>query len=824
MTEMNAISMPENGGERILTEEPTVLVCAGEGGIEMGKEVRRLAAREGVADRVKTIAINTGSGKFAGLDPEVAKINLKTPDRRFHGHDKEVRHYLDAGVTIEGGRGSDRDRPVGRYHFDNPEYVTDKIESTLRTTITEFVKRFENDPDVNGVDAVNVFQLVGAGGGTGSGITPLLTGCLDGLLDELNDEVHPGFEQWLITSLASEARSDSDVKWHYVGNSLALLDELRALTGYDGDVSYPIRIPVYSASDGANDVPSAYVVDDNPFSGVFLLRYDQDKANDDEYRAGATRTAARTVLEWMRKGERGVPDIENEVNDLDHTFYEVRGATFETPAQYVEELLEANEELEAARERETERTGEQADLRAAIEAIKVVLDARSVVTATELVSPDTDAGEDQRCAPSHVRSAFDRAQQIAGNISPSNVRMEDVEAKRRDYSERLGQAFHDRIDDETVEEAVFMAAMLKQTESALVDHRFNAVVTEFVTANEDRITEFDPAFDPGADPKDQYLQTIKPLLNDRIDDFTAEVDSFGLTDRISDRESYKRATRKLENTKKTLQTMQGALSERDRLAQLIEDLESSLGDALADLEAEYERLESRHAEAASEHTRASQEREAAADTVDRVLRKLQEGPLGRFVSIPVAGGTELTADLFEDKSAGEGRAPGIAKLIDSGVVDRGDVVDRIRQTLRDHEETVIGPTLETRGAKRTHIRGSVRVFCTEGLEELVWAESPSGTAPSSLADNEFPGGSSVVRSEDPHRIGLLAVYGGLDLDNFDHGALRESLSRGRPEWNGEAVPLEDCYAYPELLPPEHPMSMQSQIEQVDVESWGDLDD
>lgn len=823
MTETNAISMPENGAEQVLTEEPTVLVCAGEGGIEMGKEVRELAAREGVADRVKTIAINTGSGKFTGLAPEVAKINLKTPDRRFHEHDKEVRHYLDAGLTIEGGRGSDRDRPVGRYHFDNPEYVTDKIESTLRTTITGFVERFENDPDVDGIDAVNVFQLVGAGGGTGSGITPLLTGCLDELLDELNDEVHPGFEQWLITSLASEARSDSNVQWHYVGNSLALLDELRALTGYDGDVTYPIRIPVYSASDGANDVPSAYEIDDNPFSGVFLLRYDQDKADTEAYRDGATRTAARTVLEWMRKGERGVPDIENEVNDLDHTFYEIRGATFETPAQYVEELLDANEELEAAQTRETRRTSEQADLRAAIEAADIVLDSRSIVDGKELVSPDTDVEETQRCAPSEIRTAFDRARQVAGNISPTNVRMEDVESKRRDYSERLSQTFHDHLDDETVEKAVFMAAILDRAESALDDHRFNAVITEFVTSNEDEISSFDPAFDPSADPKEQYLQTIKPMLNDRIDDFAAEVDSFGLKDRISDRESYKRATRKLENAKGTLRAMQGSLSERDRLAQLVEDLESALDDTLADLESEYQRLEARHAEVLSERTRASQKREAAADTVDRILRTLQEGPLGRFVSIPVAGGTELTQDLFEDGGA-ETETPGIAELIDTGVVNRGDVVDRIRQTLRDHEETVIGPALETRGAQRTHVRGSVRVFCTEELEDLVWTGSPSGTPPAELADNEFPEGGSVVRSEDPHRIGLLAVYGGLDLDNFDYGALRESLSQGRPEWNGETVPLQDCYAYPEILPSEHPMSMQSRVEQIDVEAWGDLDD
>jgi len=524
----------------------------------------------------------------------------------------------------------------------------------------------------------------------------------------------------------------------------------------------------------------------------------------------------------MRKGERGVPDIENEVNDLDHTFYEVCGATFETPAEYVEELLDANEDLKAATERETEHVAEQADLRAAIEAVNVVLDARSVVGETELVSPSTEPEEGQRCAPAEIRTAFDRAQQIASNISPSNVRMEDVEAKRRDYSERLGQPFHDRLDDETVEQAVFMAAMLDRAESALADHRFNAVITEYTTSNEDEITEFDPAFDPGADPKAQYLQTIKPLLNDRIDEFAAEVDSFGLTDRISDRESYKRATRKLENAKGTLRAMQGALKERDRLAQLVEDLESTLEGALADLEAEHERLEARHAEVLSERTRASQEREAAADTVDRVLRKLQDGPLGRFVSIPVAGGTELTPELFEDED--EGATPGIAELIDNGVVDRGDVVDRIRQTLRDHEETVIGPALETRGAERTHVRGSVRVFCTDRLEELVWEESPSGTAPSSLADNEFPGGGSVVRSEDPHRIGMLAVYGGLDLDNFDHGALRDSLFHGRPEWNGEPVPLEDCYAYPELLPSEHPMSMQSQVNQIDVEAWGDLDD
>lgn len=156
MSNTNAVTMPENSAEDMLTETPTVLVCAGDGGMKKGEAVLSLAEREGIAERVQMIAINSGSGKFEGLDDDIETVSLRTPDRRFHDHDKSKSHYLKETDSITGAQGTQRNPRVGRYHFDNPERIGSHHDQ-IRRTIVEIVERFQNDPDIDGPSGVNVF-------------------------------------------------------------------------------------------------------------------------------------------------------------------------------------------------------------------------------------------------------------------------------------------------------------------------------------------------------------------------------------------------------------------------------------------------------------------------------------------------------------------------------------------------------------------------------------------------------------------------------------------------------------------------------------------
>ena len=819
----NAVTMPEHNAETTLTETPTILICLGDGGIEKGKAVHALAEQEGIADRLQLIAINSGSGKFDGLDDTVETVNLRTPDQRFHDHDKAQRHYLKPAHTIAGAPGTQRSRPVGRYYFDNPERIGSHHDQ-IKRTIAEFVEHFDNDPTVDGPQAVNVFQLVGAGGGTGSGIMPLVTGLLDNILAELEEAHHPGFEQWAVCSLATTDDFDGggdtpDVDWQYPANSLALLDELRAITGYD-DIDYPLRIPLLASKDRANNRRSAYTIDDNPFSGVFLLRFNQDEKSERLYREGVSRTTARLVIEWMRKDQSrdDFEGLENEVNHLNNTFYEVRGTTFEVPTDRIERLLDAKQQYQSATASANTLEAELDDLTAALDQLEIALDATTLVRANALTEGTQDAeNDDERPVPEVMETAFKRATQVAGNITPTSTRVDDIKAELSEFQDRRTHTFHDDTPGDVIQRAIFMAAVLEEISSALRDHSFDSLVHDYVDRHEEKLRDYDATFDPTADPKDQFLQTIKPMLSERTQTLAHDLDDLGLTGRLTDREVYTSKKQRLNQLRTTLNELARALEERDALAKLSDAIEDEYDAAHAALETHRDRLAVEKLDVESELETAKQQAAAARRSVDRHKDAVQNAPLGRFVTLPVASGAELQADQF----AGD---PGIASLIRDGILDRGDISNRIQETLYDHEDGVLGASLETRGKDRSPSQGRPVVFCTEATRDLVWTDAPVGNAPDTIARDEFATQPETVLCNDDHTIGVLAVYGGLSLDNFDHGQLRDSLFEGRATLWGTRIDVEECYAYPEILPSDHPVSLRSQVDALSLPSRGEDDD
>ncbi|MGB9957552.1 tubulin-like doman-containing protein [Haloferax prahovense] len=820
MTETNAVTMPEHNDNAALTETPTLIVCEGDGGIEKGKAVLALAKREGIEDRVKMVAINSGSGKFGDLPDDAETVTLRTPERRFHEHDKKQRHYLKPTDIISGAHGSGRIRRIGRYHFDNPERVG-SYHDQIRRTIVEFVEQFQNDPDVDGPKGVNIFQLVGAGGGTGSGVMPLITGLLHNILNELENTLQPGFEHWAVCSLATTSDFDGggdapDIHWRFPANSLALLDELRAITGYD-DVDYPLRIPLLSSQDRTNNRRSAYSIDENPFSGVFLLRYNQDEAEDRTYRKGVGRTTARLVVEWMRKNQDPFEDLENEVKYLTNTFYEVRGASFEVPNERVRELLEVKKQYQTATQDVARITDEQRDIEAALGQLDIALDAESLIRSGDLVAADSDAreGDDEgRVAPEVMVTAFKRAEQVASNLSPRASRIDGIKDELSEFQDRRTYSFHASLDGDTVQRAIFMSAVLTEVKSSLRSHRFDTLVHEFVERHDSQIQKADPSFTSTAEPKAQFLQTIEPMLTNRIQALSSELDSMGLTGRLTERETYTSTKETIEQLRSTLTELRNALDERDQIAQLTESVENERDAANEILEATRSELVAAKERAESKLNTSQQRKRASKHSLDRHTEAIQSSPLGRFVTLPVASGAELSESRFENN-------PGITELIEDGVLDREVVVNRLQETLYDYEDGVLGACLETRAKSRAPSQSRPVVFCTESVRELIWEDAPSGTPPKTIASDEFDKQPETVLCTDDHRVGLLAVHGELSLDNFDHGQLRDSLHRGRPSLWGERIDLTDCYAYPELLPEDHPVSMQSQVGSAELPTWGE---
>ncbi|WP_435102516.1 tubulin-like doman-containing protein [Halarchaeum sp. P4] len=822
MAENTTVTIADDD-DQILTETPTVLVCEGDGGIEMGKAVLELAEREGVRKRIKMIAINAGSEDSHELGDTVETVTLKTPKRRFHDHDKHDRHYLTEDATLGGGDGSIRQPGIGRYHFDNPERVG-SYEDQIRRTIKQFVTHFENDPDVSGPSAVNVFQMVGAGGGTGSGIAPLITGLLHEVIKDLDEEVSPGFEHWTVCSIASATNFNGggdvpDIDWRYIANSLAFLDELRAITNYDGDTDYPLRIPLLASRDQTSTRRTAYTITENPFSGVFLLRYDEDRSDDDQYRDGVDRTAARVIIEWMRKDQPQFDDIENEANVLEHTFYEARGLDFEVPTEQIETLFEKKTTYQNHADTVESLTDEIEAYDAALAQLDAAIDADDVLRGDGDPVPATEASDDEDDipVPAAMATEFERAQQIAGNIDPQYTRLDSIKAELGEHQDRRTHSFHDRVDGDQIQRAVFMAAMHAEATTALRNHRFSSLVDTFVEKHDEEIKRYDPAFDATDSPKTQFVQTIEPMLESQVQSLSNELDDFGLRARLTGSEEYTNVKERLERKRRHLQQLRDARDEHDRLAGLAEDIKSERDDAIASLEARHTTLTDARETASSNRTTARQKRDTAKNQLDRYIEDVRKAPLGRFITLPITSGVELSDDRLSGES-------GITSLIDSGVMQTDRIVDLLKQTLDTHEDGALGATLETRNEVRRPSRSRPVVFCTQEVRERIWQNDANGTAPKTVATDEFNKQPQTVVCTDDQRIGLLAYHGDLALDNFDHGDLRDSLERGRPTLWGTPIPLEDSYAYPELLPDHHPVSMRSQIEDTALPEWGEGDD
>jgi hypothetical protein len=817
MSEQSTVEVDRSNGDDHLTETPTVVICEGDGGIRKGKALLRLAEREGVADRLCVIAINTRTNVFDELSEAVKTIALKTPEERHQRHDKQHRPYLHLNDHISGMAAAERRRRIGRYYIDNPEKIG-RYEDRVRGAIEEFVTGFKDDASIDGPNVVNVFQFVAAGGGSGSGIMPFMTGMIDALTTELGRKHGVGFEHWAIVSLASiedfhAEGARPDVNWRYPANSLALLDELRAITGYD-EPSYPLRIPIMSAQDTADIQRSAYTVESNPFSGVFLLRYNEDAGESRRYREGVNQAAARATLEWMRKDQGAFDGLENESNALDHTFYELRAATFRTPTEGVTALLDAKRDHEAAAETLATLRDERRELEAALGQVRLACDAKSTIQNT----PDSDASAEQERPEQEVlATAVDRAGEIAGNIDPRAARLDQIEAELDDHQQRRSFSFHGRVDGELVQRAIFMAAVEAVVNEALTTHQFTAMIREFAEEREEAITEFDAAFDPSATPKQQFVRTIEPLLSQQVETLNAKLDDLGLAGRVTERQQYLELKQQRDRAKSRLETMRDALGGFEHLTQLAESVAEERADAVEALERQIERLESEKARVENEISRAEQELSAAEDRIERHEEVVLDSPLGQQVTLPVADGAQLSSDHFDDD-------PDIATLIDRGVLDRETVVEYLRTTLRDPNDGPLGQTLETRGTDRTPPRGRAVVFCGKSTEELVWRDAPNGLPPRTVANEEFADDPASVICADDHQIALLAVYGRLTLDDFDHGRIRESLFRGQPTLWGEEIDLEDCYAYPELLPPDHPASMHQQVEDMVPPKGGEAND
>ncbi|WP_435064132.1 tubulin-like doman-containing protein [Halobaculum sp. EA56] len=787
-----------------LDTTPTIVIAIGDSGIRDAREIYHKAKKEGVADQLLVIWINSRS-EFPEHDADgIRTFRLEKPGTEHIERDREARAYVSAGREIRDIMGAKRWREVARYYLDTVENIS-RLEGFIETRITRFMKEFLQDQSIKGPDAANVILTAGAGGGTGSGGIPMISAMVDTITDELSADgalSSVNFHLWGIVSVATVDNTVSngpvpDVKPRYLSNTAALLSELRAMAG-QGDASYPLEIPLVSAQEGATIRRDSYTIEENPFDGVYLVRYVQNHDGDVEaYRRGVNRTAAAIAYRWMRQ-DLEQDDVENAADDLNSTFFEARAVTFEAPTDVINELFEERRRIESRETTLEQLTSTRDNYRDAAQQIQRLqslanidlnLDESEVATAqldTEEGEPvEADGGN--RTPP---RQAHELALKTANSITPGQVSEELIEDRVETVQIQLTDKFHDAVPANELIAAVTLSAIVDTLAETREDHAFPEAVRDFVDSHIDALEQFNGAFDQTAPVRVLYSEIVRPFLKDRLSTLRSKLDA---TTPIVDYGERSTLKQKIANTEQTLERLDRLNAEHRRIVEALESTQERLVTARESLR---EVLETFHGDFQSVQTRIESTEtklRKARSRSERLRSELLNPSMGRSVTFPVVDPEQLDPSMFEG-------SPGLAKLVREGVIDQDRAAANLNTALRAEEGSApLDDKLMTESGARSPARGRPIVFASDDAMDPLWANAAASDSVTATANSEFSLAPKRITHQSTDELTILVEYGDIHFENFLHPVGADAIRDGVSDLVGLDVDLRESVAYHELL-------------------------
>lgn len=337
---------------------PTVVIGIGGAGVEILSEVHEVAKESGDAEQFRFIAIDSDRDTLEAARQETDTIHLD-PDPTWIPQDKTAYPYLTEGMAI-GIRGTQRQRPVGRYSIDHRgsggfEDVFEKLSMEIDAHYKEHTMNLDN------TSSFNIFLIHSFGGGTGSGSYPLVMSMLHEIKHEqlqACDEIVYIGGVGIVSELKFDPGHITEVfGGDYYSNTYAALCDLQTLIGADED-SEVLELPVWSRRVEETDAgPHTFELQGVPFNDYWLVGVDEARIaspatthpGPESYLESLDRTVAHAVHN-ISKFDQYIEDWPNwaEQTPFTGTFDQLE---ISVPHDRVRSLVEAEEELETKRER-----------------------------------------------------------------------------------------------------------------------------------------------------------------------------------------------------------------------------------------------------------------------------------------------------------------------------------------------------------------------------------------------------------------------------------------------------------------------------------------
>jgi len=229
---------------------PTFTIGVGQAGIAMMNTLAETAERNDSEEFFDYFAIDTDGDTLGSVPTGTTRVRLNVSDAHLD-EDMATYPYLTEDTEV-GGKGAERQRPVGRYKLDSRGHETfdDYFESLWYDILEHYQEvdySFEQDRD-----SYNIFLLHSLGGGTGSGTFPLLSAMLNRIAQRIEDQndnvdVYVGG-----VGVAPQVDFNPEVtnppgEEMYYPNTYSALSDLSNLLDADAEA---LDIPIYSKSFG----------------------------------------------------------------------------------------------------------------------------------------------------------------------------------------------------------------------------------------------------------------------------------------------------------------------------------------------------------------------------------------------------------------------------------------------------------------------------------------------------------------------------------------------------------------------------------------------
>lgn len=771
----------------------TVVVGLGEAGVRMLSAVDEAIGAEDIDERrFRLLGIDSKGEDIEKNFPELSRqdrFELEAPpDIRWdHMVGETHTEYLEHGDEAASQGGVTRTRPVARALVDDSENY-DALYGFFETRIQNFI-------DDLGTTSVNVWLLHSLGGGTGSGTFPIVGSMLDHVTGELaRRNSRLGFDIAAVGSLPqlTEVHRGGypEARPQHIINSYVALRELRGILEHD--YVDRLELPLYAEDISSHRSPHI-PLEEPPFDKYFLFPVLETEVRTESKRKRLNAVVADLVLYFsLTTGVENYPDTDEEYDE--ERLYTINAAELGFPTELARDYVETKEDLQSLDGRKTKLQRLRDEYRDmnhyvsdTLEVNRSSLPEEGSEVEERLVSEcanhaeatvaDNDARylDEEQITQDAVRAVEEVRQTIRSRFQQFDIEVELGDDEVRTVVEdipivRASPEDADAIQPmERVIEYFYYSKLQSALEAELKRREFERAVDEAwtdyreeirqATDDPDRFEEVDEGdAETRWDGIERYLEGIViPDLRAELDDgglFGLGFGQEGTEEELQQTEDLVERIRALHTAKTNLEELRGKTDEWRKAARQdlktlrnqLEDAVEAVGDDLADLDLERQKL---------------QNRRQTLEGRERGRNSLSEFNPERFAKMSLEQPNTLKSEDLTAIEAGEWT---IQKLIDDRLTTEESLVEDLEYLVQRELDERMSDVARTKpDGLLAPLRQPKNGFIDEQIRDIV-----------SARQTRIEHVTEPMGIRDPLTIRLLATYTPIDLDETsEYGVIHE---------------------------------------------------